>query len=347
MYPLERGIGYGNIRLSLLFRPIEAKLSPNLLGFDIGTLHVHSMRVVDVAPDMKDALSSCKLKIGTPSSDVKISSGEVEGQEDETVEWEPDQPLLLPLERRYSSAMVVKFIPTGITTTSTKGIAVLWLRDLIDNDEHTIRIGIWGTKNSERIEQNYMSRDGHEDTAGLPNNENEEERVRIGTLEIDAVFKPGLTEEHSKTRHSGDPRTREEEEALERMDSGGMRDDVGDGKPIADIESIKSGEDNTSVYPNDTEYVGQQNGASDTAEDSDAPDDNDNDDDDEDNKSIIGKYKKWRASEHSLHAVHRGVMQRKPARTTKWIKDSVKKEGHSIANRFRMTQREPDVETEI
>ena len=39
-YSLEEGLGSGRIRISILFRPLEARLSPNLLGFDIGTLLV-------------------------------------------------------------------------------------------------------------------------------------------------------------------------------------------------------------------------------------------------------------------------------------------------------------------
>ncbi|KZT54274.1 hypothetical protein CALCODRAFT_557073 [Calocera cornea HHB12733] len=334
VYPLERGIGYGNVRLSILFRPIEAKLSSNLLGFDIGLLHLKSVKVVEVDAKVTDELGSCKLKIGTPSSTQKVDS-DVAEEEDDSVEWEPDQPLLLPLERRYSEAMVVKFKSTGITS-STIGTAVLWLRDLIDNDDKPVRVGIWRAENYARVEQNYISADGLEETDSLSNDENEEGRTRIGTLEIHVVFKPGLTEEHTKTRDTSDAHAREEQEALDRMDSGGLRDHLDD-EPIPDLVSVKSSEDNTSVYPGETEYVGRQN----QAPDSDAEEEAD------DSKSLKDKFKDWRASQHSLHAQHRGVMQKKPARTTKWIKDTIKQEGHNVAQRFRMTERQPDVETEV
>jgi len=334
VYPLERGVGYGNVRLSILFRPIEAKLSPNLLGFDIGTLHFKSLKVVEADAKVSDELSACKLKIGTPSRSLKVSNDDAD-EDDESVEWEPDQPLLLPLERRYSEAMVVKFKSTSMRS-NTKATAVLWLRDLIDNDETAVRVGIWQSKNFHRIEQNYMSADGLTETDSLANDGEEEGRTRIGTLEINVVFVPGLSEEHSKTRDTNDGRAREEQEALERMDSGGLRDGM-DEEPILDPVSVKSSEDNTSVYPEETEHVGQQNGAMNSEEEK----------EEDDNKSLVDKLKDWRASEHSLHAQHRGIMQKKPVRTAKWIKDTVKQEAHNVADRFRMTERQPDVETEV
>ena len=36
-YPLDGGIGFGRIRISLLFRSIETRLPPNMLGWDVGT----------------------------------------------------------------------------------------------------------------------------------------------------------------------------------------------------------------------------------------------------------------------------------------------------------------------
>ena len=42
-HSIEEGLGYGRIRISLLFRPVEAKLPPNLLGFDTGTLVINDI----------------------------------------------------------------------------------------------------------------------------------------------------------------------------------------------------------------------------------------------------------------------------------------------------------------
>jgi hypothetical protein len=35
-YPLDGGVGFGRIRISLLFRSIETRLPPNQLGWDVG-----------------------------------------------------------------------------------------------------------------------------------------------------------------------------------------------------------------------------------------------------------------------------------------------------------------------
>ncbi|EIW58918.1 uncharacterized protein TRAVEDRAFT_48061 [Trametes versicolor FP-101664 SS1] len=42
-YSLEKGLGAGRIRISLLLRPVEAKLPPNLHGFDTGTLEIRDV----------------------------------------------------------------------------------------------------------------------------------------------------------------------------------------------------------------------------------------------------------------------------------------------------------------
>lgn len=45
-YPLDGGIGFGRIRISLLFRNIETRLPPNLLGWDVGTCEFTSERIL-------------------------------------------------------------------------------------------------------------------------------------------------------------------------------------------------------------------------------------------------------------------------------------------------------------
>ncbi|MGG6498768.1 UNVERIFIED_CONTAM: hypothetical protein NY603_38155, partial [Bacteroidetes bacterium 56_B9] len=44
-YPLDGGIGFGRIRISLLFRSVETRLPPPQLGWDVGTFLFSSARI--------------------------------------------------------------------------------------------------------------------------------------------------------------------------------------------------------------------------------------------------------------------------------------------------------------
>lgn len=65
-YSLDKGLGTGRIRFSLLFRPVKAKLSPNLLGFDTGTLEIGD---VSVRSDLID-LAKCEVRMKTTTTDI-------------------------------------------------------------------------------------------------------------------------------------------------------------------------------------------------------------------------------------------------------------------------------------
>ena len=45
-YPLDSGIGFGRIRISVLFRSIETRLPPSMLGWDVGTFELGSERIL-------------------------------------------------------------------------------------------------------------------------------------------------------------------------------------------------------------------------------------------------------------------------------------------------------------
>jgi Ca2+-dependent lipid-binding protein len=45
-YPLDGGIGFGRVRISLLFRSIETRLPPNMLGWDVGTFEFNTIQAI-------------------------------------------------------------------------------------------------------------------------------------------------------------------------------------------------------------------------------------------------------------------------------------------------------------
>lgn len=70
-HPLAGGIGYGRVRISVVFRSVQLTLPPNLLGWDYGTL--------EIAPDMSwvggekpHELASCKIKVHSVGGKGKL-----------------------------------------------------------------------------------------------------------------------------------------------------------------------------------------------------------------------------------------------------------------------------------
>jgi Ca2+-dependent lipid-binding protein len=71
-YPLDGGIGFGRIRISLLFRSVETRLPPNMLGWDVGTFEFLSDRIIALGLNGSSRFSNTKLKLRTGGSVGKI-----------------------------------------------------------------------------------------------------------------------------------------------------------------------------------------------------------------------------------------------------------------------------------
>jgi hypothetical protein len=66
-YPLDGGIGFGRIRIFLLFRSVETGLPPQQLGWDVGTFEFTSNRILATGYN-----ANSKLKLKTGGSSGKI-----------------------------------------------------------------------------------------------------------------------------------------------------------------------------------------------------------------------------------------------------------------------------------
>ncbi|CAL1709607.1 unnamed protein product [Somion occarium] len=378
VYSLEEGLGYGRIRISILFRPIEAKLPPNLLGFDIGSLEIGDIRV-KADSTVVDDLARCSLRLSTSNSSCtsKISRKAARKQEDGSLLWSRDEVTLIPVHQRYEAALLISFYDRSIMTSSEKALGVLWLRDLIDNEDSQVEIAVWRTKDGDysRLKFNYVSLDGN-----LECWDSDKDKVeRIGSIIIDIVFKPGISELHRKMLDSGGTTKRQVWGTFDRERAGGLRDYVGATRERGDEAEEHTAEPGgpdaegdmtatTTTGPSDTadgdqrsaQKKSDQQGVSTTVqpenaeEVSQSEDSGHGDEDDEHGgeagggkTSIRQKFKKWKDNEAELHRDHRGMMQAKPVRTAEWIKDNVEDAAHAVKERFSMTTRKPDIETEV
>ena len=188
-YPLDGGIGFGRIRISLLFRSIETRLPPNLLGWDVGTFEFTSERILAL-----NYTHGAKLRLRTGGSTGKIPRTQATKlEEGDGYYWDLSKKdgkndVRLPVKYRYRSPIVFEFHISG--KRKADAYAVIWLHHLIDNEETDINIPIWQTSAPARITQNYITEENCKNEPGL------EDLKEVGRLQFRARFKAGTDESH-------------------------------------------------------------------------------------------------------------------------------------------------------
>lgn len=155
-YPLDGGIGFGRVRISLLFRSVETRLPPNMLGWDVGTFELTSKRVLATGYH-----HTAKIKVRTGGSSGQITRSQCKTlEEGDGVYWDLTQNngksrTRLPVKYRYRSPVVFEFHNTG--KRHAAAYSIIWLHHLADNSPVDVNIPIWTTKNSARLLQNYIT----------------------------------------------------------------------------------------------------------------------------------------------------------------------------------------------
>ncbi|KKK20066.1 hypothetical protein ARAM_003607 [Aspergillus rambellii] len=190
-YPLDGGIGYGRIRISLLFRHVETKLPPQMLGWEVGTFKFTSDTIT-----AKGFTQRAKIRLRTGGSTGKIPRQVCSINSGDSVSFDLSNESVrchLPVKSRYRSPVVFE-IQTQNKHTVT-GYATLWLQHLTDNEDTPIDIPIWATKkNAKRLTQNYITEKNWE----IKRSPGLEDLREIGRLRFRCCFTPGIDEWHEQ-----------------------------------------------------------------------------------------------------------------------------------------------------
>lgn len=191
-YPLDGGIGFGRVRISLLFRSIETRLPPHMLGWDVGTFQFCSDRILATGYN-----HNTTLRMRTGGSTGKIGRTICEKlKEGDGIQWDLTKQdnakngtrTQLPVKYRYRSPIVFEFHLAG--KRKADAYAVIWLQHFIDNEDTPINIPIWQTAHPARLTQNYITEQNCHDEVGL------EDLKEVGRLQFRARFKAGMDESH-------------------------------------------------------------------------------------------------------------------------------------------------------
>ena len=202
-YPLDGGIGFGRVRISLLFRSIETRLPPQQLGWDVGTFIFASDRI-----DAPGYNHHARIKLRTGGSIGKIGRASCHAMKDEGKDgyyWDlaqnrkqsEDQKgerIKLPVKYRYRSPVVFEFHTAN--KRKPDAYAVLWLNTLIDNEDVDIELPIWRTSAPSRLVQNYITPEMVAEAKGGSPLPGLDDLTEAGRIHFKGKFKAGMDESH-------------------------------------------------------------------------------------------------------------------------------------------------------
>ncbi|KAM0547000.1 hypothetical protein ACHAPJ_010543 [Fusarium lateritium] len=323
-WPLTGGIGFGRVRISMVFRSVQLQAPRNLLGWQYGTIEVQPTATVVNCPK---ELRSSKLKFQT-----SISSGKMytENKEDQgTVTWKSKRgrSLALAVASRYSSCMSIAFRDKGFFGDDTDAFAVLWLKDIVDEEETELELPIW-KGNFQRATACCLEECGE----------------KLGTIKLKLTFWSGLGSAHSRWA-SRDEHLQNVVEVIETA-----RDNLEIGHQEKEAGIVESDDEEGTGRVHRPGSIGSNSDSSSSSSDTEDEDGQVSsvpDGSASQKQGPIDQLRDYRRRDKRLHRQHRGLMQWKIPRTAKWIKNKFDHVGDKASSVFEHSSKQPGIETEV
>lgn len=286
IYPLTGGIGYGRVRISMMWRSVQLTASPENLGWDYGTLEVKSG--VSSASLPSD-LSDLKLKLHS-----NIGSGKLYASKEEQL-WKSrkgNRSLFLPYHKRYASCLGIRFKRNGLFKDKTAAFAVLWLKDIPDDDEQELTLSVW-EGDYERATASCLDEPGK----------------KIGEIKISVTFWAGLGAAHRRWV-CWERKTRIDVNRANILLQASKEPDLANV-----LEVLDCARDNLESSKEEQKQGIVEGDGNDTSDSSSDEDDDDSSDEggnnDERPTNMIDDVKTSQHEKNQKHRTHRGVMQYK------------------------------------
>lgn len=377
MFPLVGGIGFGRARISIVWRSVELKLPPTLQGWDYGTLEIRG--AIRVKGQLPEKLTKSRLKIRSDLGRVKMYP------RNDQKEWllkgrdSKNQSAFLPVRKRYSSALILEFRESTLGPDKSPAFAVLWLRDLADEETETKVLRVWkGGK------QQIARGESNSDYNGM-----DEGEQPLGEVEMELKFWRGLSGYHKRFAASSKRANMKQvmecldtitDESLAKDEDEAEEDDDQD----SSSEDSRSSEDKAAkkrlqVHTNDSssEDSGSDSDGSDTKERQRsnsnfsisnlrkapkkilrnpvegvtstaasviAPGHNDPDDG---SRGLRNQLRDYKDHHKQLHRKHRGIMQWRAAREVDHLGSKLSNLKGNVSGLFKHSEKGDGVETEV
>ena len=302
-YPLVGGIAYGRVRISMVFRSLQLQAPKELLGWDsYGTLEItSSITSKDLPADLQGL--RIKLRAGVNRGKMYTSKADTGGGSHWTGKRE--RPVRLAVRKRYCSCLVVEFRKNNLGLDKTPAFAILWLKDIPDEEDRTVTLQVWrgDSEKLKRAETNCLA-----DHMG----------ERAGSLKVPLKYYRGLGAYHHKMA-SKSPNMQDVFEVLSAAnDNQELRSAMGDDEDDSSSDSDSSDDDEKEpkhavngilkkLSPNGKSSTGDETGHIDGDKDS----------------GPLEQIKDYKKNSKQLHRRHRGLMQWKVARTGNYLKTKI------------------------
>lgn len=303
-----------------------------LLGWEYGTLVI---KPTISGRNLSRELQGLRLKLQT-----SISVGHMHGKrsnEPSSYNWSTrrDKDLHLAVRKRYSSPLIIQFRKDRHLLDKTAAFAVLWLNDLVDDEETTMTLGIW-KGDLKRATTCYLRDCGE----------------KVGEIEITVTFAKGLDKGHTKLAKK-DTHLRDVMEVVE-TSRYATRKDYDDAVGTVTSPKDKNFHEDGVAHPstNDSSSDSSSDGEDASEDDNDDEHDNgggrivDNQLQSAGERNLRSSWKEYRKDSKQTHRRHRGVMQYKTARTMWWMKHKAENVQDRISGVFSHHERSGGVETE-
>ncbi len=218
------------------------KLPPPQLGWDVGTFEFKSDSLTSTFTGTDKGKIKLAMRTGGSFATIKRDQCTAEG---DTVRWNisgvTNNPRpRLPVRYRYRSPIFIEFHLPG--KRHVDHFAVVWLRELVDNQERDFDIPVWKCNNATRLSQNYIT---EENFRNIPDIKIEE----VGRLRFRGRFKAGTDLDH--LRFVSDNNSRETIETWEACFAEGVRQEEVSNElpPTIQDASLSQGQDVLAAAP--------------------------------------------------------------------------------------------------
>lgn len=313
-YPLQGGIGFGKIRVSLLFRSISTQLPRPLLASDTGTLEfvstlISANHITDPAVRAADYITFA-TPLGSRRA-PRVAAPDTSG-------WRP-AGVRLAVRHRHAVPCILYFRrESKLRRDKTHAAAVLWLKDIPDDEDTALSLNVFQPSDMDTFVQNCA---GSRSPGRL-----------VGRIDVVVRFRRGIAPRSKAHRRAAE----EDHDFADVIHAERcvVRDEYPPDSESEDDESAGSETEAAAAVAEEEQREEHDDGEAHTS-DSETP-------------AVGLKYRlsRRRDAQKELHRRERGLMQWKGARTLAWVGRGVKDAGKGVKGHFRMEPRRPNVETE-
>lgn len=182
--PLVGGIGFGKLRLRLLWRSVQLTLPKELRGWNVGTVEVgkEGVKVIKwFKEDVKPEWEGCRLGFRTtygkakmlPTSSRRAHAGTGTDDEGDDIKAKADwmqkrgRAVHLAVVKRYETCVTLEVHKRAVGPDRTMAFGTVWLKDVRDDEDGYMEVDMWrfskrssDTQGDDEKEENHASSGG-------------------------------------------------------------------------------------------------------------------------------------------------------------------------------------------